>query len=271
MRIDSGAWAMGITQFMDLKERLSSLNGQDIKILAQAANGKTADKPAFFVEDGVAIVPILGVMMPSVPWYYAYVGIQATSTNNVISAVEEASKNQDVKGILLYINSPGGRVDGTEQLADTVFRVRGKKKIVAAVNNTACSAAYWVASQAEAITANPGATIGSIGCIIGYEDWSEAYKAAGINVRLFASGPAKGAGYHMGAPLGEAGEDEFQRMVDDHGAMFTKAVSRGRNQDASEWATGATWRAGQAKAMGLIDKMAYANNAMRIFKKSVNS
>ena len=88
-----------------------------------------------------------------------------------------------VKAIVLSIDSPGGTVDGTDNLANAIFAARGKKPIVALGDGTLASAAYWIASGADQIFASDNsAKIGSIGVVATHEDYSRAEENAGVKV-----------------------------------------------------------------------------------------
>jgi ClpP class serine protease len=96
----------------------------------------------------------------------------------------------------LDIDSPGGTVAGTPELAAAVSALDQKKPVYAFSSGLMASAAYWIASQARAIYATPSAQVGSIGVVQAVVDRSAAINAAGIKVEVFSVGKYKA----MGAP-----------------------------------------------------------------------
>lgn len=207
--------------------------------VAQAKNGRN-----------VAIVPILGTMMKQRS------SMGGASTIQARRDIRSAASNPDVSAILLAIESPGGTVAGTDDLAAEVKTARTKKPVWAHVDDLAASAAYWVASQAGQIFANsPTALVGSIGTFVAVYDSSAAATQAGVKVRLFATGPLKAAGF-PGTELTSEQADYFQAIVDNSQSSFDRAVQAGRGLTARELAavrTGGVFSARQAQELKLID------------------
>jgi signal peptide peptidase SppA len=205
----------------------------------QAAGGKQ-----------VAVIPVTGVLMKGRS------SMGGTSTVEIRRAVRTAAADPAVSGILLNIDSPGGTVSGTEELAAEVKRAAGRKPVFAQVEDMAASAAYWVASQATRVFANAQtALVGSIGTYLTVYDASGAAERQGVKVLHFATGPLKGAGT-MGTQITDEQRAYFQGMVDGSQAEFDRAVRSGRGLSAAGLAavrTGAVWKAAEAQALGLID------------------
>ncbi len=198
----------------------------------------------------VAIVKMTGPMMKSQS------SMGGTSTVQLRKDIRAAAANPDVGGILLAIDSPGGTVAGTYDLAAEVKAARRMKPVVAHVDDMAASAAYHVASQAEAIYANsPDAVIGSIGTYVTVYDTSEAAQQQGVKAFHFATGPLKGAGA-PGTKFTEEQQAHFQALIDDSQKTFDDAVRRGRGMSASQLAdvrSGGLFLAESAIGKKLID------------------
>ena len=203
-------------------------------------------------EDGVAIVQLTGTLMK----HETSLG-SSTSTVNVRRSIRQAVSDEDVKSIMLVIDSPGGTVAGTSDLAQDVAMAARQKPVHAYISDLGASAAYWIASQASRITANETALVGSIGTLSVINDTSKAYEEAGVTVHVIKTGAVKGAGTQ-----GSAVTDEhlayFQSIVDGLQKEFSKSVATGRKVKASvvsEWADGRVVVASAAKAMGMIDNI----------------
>jgi signal peptide peptidase SppA len=199
---------------------------------------------------GVAVVKALGTLMKQQPSF------GGTSTIQLRRDIRSAAANPDVGGILLAIDSPGGTVAGTADLAADVRAARRQKPVWAFIDDLGASAAYHVASQAGKIYANaPDALVGSIGTLWTVYDLSRAAEKEGVRPRVFATGPLKGAGV-PGTEITEEQAAYFQRIVDQTQAHFDRAVRSGRGMSAAELAavrSGGVWLAEEAVGLKLID------------------
>lgn len=179
-----------------------------------------------------------------------------TSTVQLRRDIRQAAADPGVSGILLAIDSPGGTVAGTADLAADVKAARRKKPVFAHIDDLGASAAYWLASQADRVTANaPTALVGSIGTIMTVLDASGMAEREGLRPLVFATGPLKGAGTPGTAVTAEQ-RAYFQKIVDDTQAHFDAAVRAGRGLSAAQLSavkTGGVWVASEAQALGLID------------------
>lgn len=198
----------------------------------------------------IAVVRIAGTMMKSQS------SMGGTSTVQLRRDIRQAAIDPDVASILLLVDSPGGTVAGTYDLANDVRAARRAKPVVGHIEDMGASAAYHVLSQAEKIYANsPDAMTGSIGTMATVVDSSEAYKATGLKAFLFATGPLKGAGAD-GVALNEQQRAYFQTLIDDTQKTFDAAVKRGRgmtDKQLSDVRTGGVFLADEAVDRKLID------------------
>lgn len=221
-------------------------------------------KPALNVRDGVAHIAIDGPMLKRVSPVLKMFGMRATSTADVGADIDRALADESVKSIMLDIDSPGGIVSGVSELADKVALANTVKPVSAHASDMAASAAYWVMSQARAISANPSAMVGSIGVYNVMVDSSGAAAKQGLKVNVVSSSPLKGAGVN-GSVVTEEQLADAQRLVNNYSEMFNAAVCRGRHMaDASPVATGQVWLASDAVARGLIDRVCSAEQAHQV-------
>jgi ClpP class serine protease len=143
--------------------------------------------PLLSVEDGIGTVSIEGPILRK-PDIFARVLMGATDSEEIGSAIREAGQRPDVKAVMLDIDSPGGTVAGTPELAAAVAALNEQKLVYAFSSGLMASAAYWVASQARAIYATPSARTGSIGVEQAVIDDSAALASEGFKVEVFAVG-----------------------------------------------------------------------------------
>jgi signal peptide peptidase SppA len=164
-----------------------------------------------------------------------------------------------VKGIVFDVDSPGGSVDGVQELADEIYRSRSRKKTVAVANGLAASAAYWLAAAAGELAVTPSGQVGSIGVFAAHEDLSKALERDGIKVTLVAAGKYKTDGNPYEA-LSESGRSDIQSKVNAFYEMFVKSVARGRSFEASaiesRFGRGRLVLANDAVARGMAERVA---------------
>lgn len=188
---------------------------------------ESAENPLLTMEDGVGIIRLHGPLMRD-PDLISTLLFGATDINQVADAVRQAADSKEVKSILLDIDSPGGTVNGTPELAQVVADASKLKTIYAFSAGQMCSAAYWVASQCQAVYASPSARVGSIGVMLPFIDSAEKFRSQGLKVEVFAAGKFKGMGT-PGVPLSEEQRALLQADVEEIAADFKEAVlARGR-------------------------------------------
>jgi signal peptide peptidase SppA len=202
------------------------------------------------IEDGIATIPISGPIGMGLGKMEK--GAGAVDVGDITNDLEEAEFSEEVRGIILHIDSPGGMVSGTPELADRIAAV--EKPIYAFSNSLIASAAYWLAASTDGIFATKSADIGSIGVYIPWADYTELYKKAGVKIKLFASGKYKGMGF-PGTSLSKAQEELIQGRVVEIAGMFYAHVQANRSDVQDEDMQGQTFKAPQAAARGLIDEV----------------
>lgn len=198
-----------------------------------------------------AIIQLSGVLMKQVGSMD-----DGTSTVSARMQIRAAAADDEIAAILLVIDSPGGYVSGTSDLAMDIARAAGQKPVMALVEDLCASAAYWCAANCDAIYANQAtAEVGSIGVFMAFYEATAAAAMKGLKAKVYATGPLKGAGF-PGTAITAEQDAYFQAMVDDTNTHFVKAVAAGRKMGqgaVKALATGAVYPAAQAVENGLID------------------
>ncbi len=213
------------------------------------------------VADGVGTIDIIGPIMRNPDAFDRYV-MDATDSLEIADALAEAGRRPDVKAVMLNIDSPGGTVNGTPELADAVSALNSAKPVYAFTSGLMASAAYWIASQARAIYATPSARVGSIGVVQTVVDQSARLGAAGIKVEVFTVGKYKAMG-HPATSLTDSQREHIQSNLEEIGADFRAAVlARGRSIPA-EAMEGQTFSGKQAQKVNLAGVVPNAAEAYR--------
>ena len=192
-----------------------------------------------------------------------------TTTDDYARCIQQCLANPMVSGIILNIDSPGGTVTGTKELADFIFESRGIKPIVAFASGQMCSAAYWIGSAADAIVGFPTASIGSIGVITKHQDWSKAEENAGVKTTYIYAGKYKSAGNSSEALAGD-NLAYLQASVDDYYTLFVDDVARNLGisvSEATKLADARTHIASKALELGLIHSVGNLTYATHVAKQ----
>ena len=250
----SGLWAMNPRELETLARDLMRIQANG-EFFANAFGTESPELPELAVEDGIAKIPIQGVILKQVPAAFRWLGIQATGTTETARAIDQAVASDDVKAIEFFVDSPGGSVAGVQELADQIYAI--DKPTTAAISDLSASAAYWLASQADSVEANASALVGSIGVYSVIMDQSKAYEDEGYKVHVIRSGEHKGS-FTSGTPVSDEELADEQRLIDQAAEMFTGAVARGRSMPparVAQLATGQMWFADDARGLGLIDQI----------------
>lgn len=216
------------------------------------------------VEDGIGVVAIEGPILRK-PDIFARAFFGATSSEEIGAALREAGARDDIKAVFLDIDSPGGTVAGTPELANAVSSLNAQKPVYAFSSGLMASAAYWVASQARAIYATPSAQVGSIGVVQAVVDNSACLDRAGIKVEVFSVGKYKA----MGAPGTPLTDDQRElissNLAEIAGEFHAAVVAKGRAIPA-EAMEGQTFSGKQAQRYNLAGMVQDRGEAMRRLK-----
>lgn len=181
-------------------------------------------------------------------------------SDSVLVELRRAREDSATRAVVLRINSPGGSAAGSQEIAREVQRLReAGKVVVASMGDVAASGAYWVASAAQHIVANPGTITGSIGVILEVQNLEGLYGKLGIRYETIKSGPHKDMG-SSSRPLDEEERAILQGMVDDIFGQFVDQVAKGRagkltREQVLALADGRIFTGRQALENGLIDEL----------------
>lgn len=215
-----------------------------------ATIGRTSGGPSSPVGgNGVALIHLDGTIADG--------GANATgsSPERMIGLLRKADKDSGIRAVLLRINSPGGTVSASQEIAYEVRRMH--KPVLADIGDTGASGAYYVASQSDEIMSTPNSAVGSIGVIVELPNVAELLKKIGVSVTVIHEGTFKDAGSPFRAitPTETAMLKEDIKPAYD---QFIADVARGRKLPEAkvrEMATGWVWPGVVAKKMGLVDKL----------------
>lgn len=211
----------------------------------------TKGNQAFRLGDKVAIVEIDGIITDPTP---------------INKHIIKLGEREDVKAIVLRIDSPGGSVGASQEIYQEVKRIGDRKKVVASMGSVAASGGYYIATAAHKIVANPGTITGSIGVIMEFANVEELLSKLGLKGYVIKSGEYK----DIGSPLRGMREDEkrlIQGVIEDVHQQFIEVVAANRGLDADKvrgLADGRIFTGAQAIKVGLVDRLGNLQDAIDV-------
>ena len=210
-------------------------------------------------EDFVGVVNVVGTIQASSgSSSWSSTGEEYNHDLNM-NYIDQLMENDNNKGILLYIDSPGGTVYESDELYLKLMEYKEAtgRPIYAYFASQACSGGYYIAMAADKIYANRNCWTGSIGVIVSLTNCKKLYDKLGIKEIDITSGENKAMG-SAGLDLTDEQYDILQSLVDEAYEQFTGIVSEGRNMDMAtvkKLADGRIYSALQAKDAGLVDEV----------------
>ncbi len=215
----------------------------------------------------IAVIPLSGVIGVT---DNRLVGGGFVSSTDLVDMINKAGKDDNIKAVILEINSPGGTVVASEEIANAVEHL--DKPVVAWIREVGASGAYWIASSADVIVADPLSITGSIGVISSYLQFSGLLEDYGIKYERLVSGDFK----DTGSPYKNLSSKErviLQRKLDKIRDFFVNKVAENRNMSYDEvnnLATGMFYLGEEAKELGLVDVLGGKDEAIKITEDLAN-
>lgn len=175
----------------------------------------------------------------------------------VLEQIEKARISENIKGVLLVVNSPGGAVAPSVEIAYAIKELSEEKPVVAYASGVMASGSYYASIWANTIIANPGAMVGSIGVIFQGMNAEELMEKIGIKTQIAKAGKYK----ESGTASREWNKDEkaeINKVIGDTYDMFISDVASARKlkkADHTKFADAHIFTSKQAKEVGLIDEV----------------
>jgi protease-4 len=249
----------------------SAVTPQDVQAAEHPVYSKyrEAMKPKSENRGNITIVPVQGVLAynPDIA-EMLFDGVE--DSRSVLSMIHDADEDEDCKGILLRMDTPGGMMLGGPEIGDAVAASR--KPVIAHVGGMGASLGYMIASQADEVIANRSAIVGSIGVIANTVDYTAYLAQLGIKFEYFTNKEAKyKAAGAVGTSLNQEQRDYIQKNVDGAFSVFKSMVLAVRPQVKVESMQGQTYRGSEAKAIGLVDRVGDENFALSVLRARIAS
>lgn len=185
--------------------------------------------------------------------------------DSVLMQLKKAEDDEDIKAVLLKINTPGGGVTASDILYHELlaFKERTGKKLYVQMMDVAASGGYYIAMAADHIQAHPTSVTGSVGVISMTPDISGTMEKIGVGVNVYKTGESK----DMGSPFRAASERDkalFQNLVEEMAQRFYGVVQKNRtlsDEQMDEVKSARIYTGKAAKQAGLVDSLGYLSSA----------
>jgi protease-4 len=185
--------------------------------------------------------------------------------SKTLEEIEKAKNDKNIKGVMLDVNSPGGSVAPSVELAYAIKELNEVKPVVVYASGVIASGSYYASIWADKIIANPGSMVGSIGVIMQGVNVEELMKTIGVSTQTVKAGKYK----EIGTPTRKWFDYEqkyLQNVIDDTYKMFVSDVASARKlniANQSTFADAKIFTSNQAKEVGLIDEVATISYAKK--------
>ena len=185
-------------------------------------------------------------------------------SDKVVKLLKKYEKDDDVKAIVLRVDSPGGAVAPSQEIHDAIKRIKAKKKVVVSMGGLAASGGYYISAPADRIFAEPGTLTGSIGVIFMHFNVRGLLEWAKVEETTLKSGKYKDT-FSPFRPIHDTDREEIQSISDDVYGQFVQAVAQGRGLPEArvrEIAEGRIYTGKRAKELKLVDELGGLDDAI---------
>ena len=239
----------------EIKNILENLTVKDYKSVSLSEIKRVVDKKST-AKDKIAV-------------FYAVGEIDGGDKNGIVSEKVAAklvklAENDDIKAVVLRVNSPGGSAYGSEQIWNAVNVVRAKKPVVVSMGDYAASGGYYIACAADAIFADENTITGSIGIFGLLPDAQGLFNKIGLNFDVVNTNKLSDLG-NISRPMTDLEKSLIQKSVERGYDVFTKRCADGRKmsiEDIKKIAEGRVYSGSDALKLGLVDELGTLQKAI---------
>lgn len=207
--------------------------------------------------------------------YYAYGEIDGSSSastdeginsEKVIKDLRKLKDDENVKAVVLRVNSPGGSAYGSEQIWYAINQLKKEKPVIVSMGDYAASGGYYIACNADTIVAEPTTLTGSIGIFGMMPNAKGLTEKLGVNFDVVKTNPYADFG-NLTRPMNDGEKGLMQMYVNKGYELFLTRCSDGRDismEELDKIAQGRVWTGSTAKELGLVDELGGLDKALEI-------
>ncbi|KAF0216252.1 MAG: protease [Geobacteraceae bacterium] len=207
------------------------------------------EKKPFVVGGGVGLVEVKGLII---------------DPQDTVKQLHDFKKDENVKAVVLRIDSPGGVVGPSQEIYDEVKKLAAQKKVVVSMGSIAASGGYYIAAPATKILANPGTITGSIGVLMKFSNIEGLMGKVGLKAFTLKTGKYKDVGSPV-RPMSAQEKAMLQNVIESTHGQFVRAVAEGRKlplEEVKGLADGRIFSGEQALALKLVDRLGTLQDAI---------
>lgn len=240
---------------------------------SQEMSEQKEERP-YAVQDGMARIDINGPMTKMDTSLMSLFG--GTSTMRVRKSLADARQRYssgEIKGVFIDLDSPGGTVDGTAELANSIRKTAKVMPVFVHAQDMACSAALWIGTQGTRFTVGPTASVGSLGTRVTLTDASKVGETSTVKPVIVDTGVFKSIGA-PGKPITDEQKAEIRRYAESMNKVFKDEVKSARNMTAAQITEAATARVyvgEDAVKAGLADAVCSTDEAFEHAKEQIKN
>jgi protease-4 len=220
----------------------------------------TFSRTSYGLGDAIYEIRLEGVI--SAEKYAGLLMGETVTPEEMMSQLDEAVSNPNVKAILIRVNSPGGSAAASQEIYEELKKV--EKPVVVSVSETCASGAYYISSAADRIIANRSSSVGSIGVITQIPNYEGLFEQLGIEYVTIKQGEFKDVG-SIDRPITEEEASMLEAQLKVIYEQFISDVAESRGMEISkvrELATGWVFLGTEALDLGLIDEIGNYKDAI---------
>lgn len=214
-----------------------------------AVSSLLGDTRTFAVGSGIGLVEVRGLIL---------------DPQETVKHLHDFQKNDDVKAVVLRIDSPGGVVGPSQEIHAAVKKLSASKKVIVSMGSVAASGGYYIAAPATVIYANPGTITGSIGVLMKFSNIEGLLDKVGMRSFTLKTGKFKDAGSPV-RPMNDEERAMLQGVIDSTHGQFVRAVAEGRKlpeEKVRAIADGRIFSGEQALGLKLVDRLGTLQDAI---------
>lgn len=259
----------------EVEDRIAEITGEDedshsyigVDFLAYLANVNSSKALSSKPVDKVAVIVASGEILP---------GEQAPGTigsDTLAGQLRDARFDDDVKAVVLRIDSPGGSTFASEVIRREIAELQADgKPVVASMSSLAASGGYYIAMDADRIVASPATLTGSIGIFAMFPTFQRSLDRLGVHVDGVGTTALSGE-FSPVRPMSEPTRDILQQSIEYEYQRFIAQVAKSRKQEVpaiDAIAQGRVWSGADAKRLGLVDELGGYKDAIKLAAKLAN-
>ena len=234
------------------EDQISTINATDLGGLAKSKNITSGNRIAVILAEGEIVDGNVE---------------GAISSEKFAKEIRKARKDENIKAIVLRVNSPGGSILASDVIWREMAEAKKAKPLIVSMGEVAASGGYYISAPADTIVAQPNTITGSIGIFgILFNVQELVNDKLGVTTDVVSTGELSDFG-NMARPLTEVERTIIQSSVEDGYETFISRVAEGRGMhpdSVRKVASGRVWTGTQAKARGLVDVLGGLDTAIGI-------